>query len=312
MTASSQVPFYSEAELSKLSITARDSIAMIEKLIAGRAAGDVWSAPKASVAVPDDRYIMTTLAAADDPPYLAVKSLLLNPRNPGRGEPLMNSVVTLQDSETGRPLALLDGNWITAVRTAALSAVAARRMARPDAETIAFVGCGVQARSHLQVFSELFPLNKIIACGRGRPNIEALCTLAGEMGLDTVVAGGPDDALGDADIIVSSVTREPGAPTFVDAAHVKAGAFAAITDLARPWHEASLAHFDRIIIDDRGQEAKMKDPMVPSDLISGDVSELVLETVPGRENDTERAAFVFRGFGLGDFALAALAYDKLR
>ena len=312
MTVTSPVPFVSEAELARLSITTHDAVAMIEKLIAGRASGDVWTAPKAAVAVPDTRYIMTTLAAADDPPYLAVKSLLLNPRNPDRGEPLMNSIVTLQDSETGRPLAVLDGNWITAVRTAALSAVAARRMARPDSKTIAFVGCGVQARSHLQAFSDLFPIARIIAYGRGRANIDALCALATELGIGATVADGLATALGEADIVVSSITREPGAAPFVDAASLRPGAFAAITDLARPWLQSSLAAFDRIIIDDRAQEAQMKDRMVPANLISGDVSELVLETVPARANDTERNAFVFRGFGLGDFALAALAYERLQ
>ena len=251
MTATSPVPFVSEAELARLPITTGDAVAMIEKLIAGRAAGHVWTAPKAAVAVPDARYIMTTLAAADDPPYLAVKSLLLNPRNPDRGEPLMNSVVTLQDSGTGRPLAVLDGNWITAVRTAALSVMAAKRMALPIAETITFVGCGVQARSHLRGFAELFPIKRIIAYGRGQANIDALCVLATELGIEAIVEERLETALGEADIVVSSITREPGAPPFVDAAAVRPGAFAAITDLARPWIGSSLAQFDRIIIDDR-------------------------------------------------------------
>ena len=218
MTAAAQVPYFSEAELSKLSISTRDAIAMIEKLIAGRAAGQVWTAPKASVAVPDGRYIMTTLAAADDPPYLAVKSLLLNPCNPAHGEPLMNSVITLQDSESGRPLALLDGNWITAVRTAALSVMAARRMARPNSESVAFVGCGVQARSHLRALSEVFPIKRVAAYGRGQPNIDALCALASELGIKAVAERSLEAALSEADIIVSSITRKPGAEPFVDAA----------------------------------------------------------------------------------------------
>src|SRR5262245_65826622 len=91
---------------------------------------------------------MATLAMADDPPYMAVKSLLLNPRNPERGLPSINSLVTLLDGNTGVPLAVMDGNWITAVRTAGVSAVAAKRLARPDSSIAAFVGCGVQARTH--------------------------------------------------------------------------------------------------------------------------------------------------------------------
>ncbi len=75
---------------------------------------------------PDVRYMMATLAAADDPPVLAVKSLLLNPRNSGQGLKPINVLVTLLDSETGLPLAVIDGNWVTAMRTTALSAVAAK------------------------------------------------------------------------------------------------------------------------------------------------------------------------------------------
>jgi hypothetical protein len=65
--------------------------------------------------------------------------------------PSINSLVVLQDGDTGLPLAVIDGNWITAVRTAGLSAVAAQRFANPQASAIAFIGCGVQAQSHLHV-----------------------------------------------------------------------------------------------------------------------------------------------------------------
>ena len=283
---------------------------MIARLIRGRAENTVWSAPKASLPVPDGRYIMATVAAANDPPFLAVKSLLLNPRNPGQGQPLMNSIITLQDSETGVPVAVLDGNWVTAVRTAALSALAARFMARPDSESIAFVGSGVQAQSHLTVFNDLYPLKTVHIFGRGRANIDALCARAEHLGLTCHVADTPRDAISTADIIVSSVTREPGAAPFVEAAWIKTGAFAALTDLARPWHGAGLADLDRIIIDDRAQEAQIKDPMVSDDVVSGDLAELVLGTVPGRKSDNERTAFIFRGYALGDFALAALAYQR--
>lgn len=310
MSPPAAIPFLSEEDLAALHITARDAVALIERLIRGRAAPTVWSAPKASIAVPDDRFVMSTLAIADDPPYVAVKSLLLNPRNPARGQPLMNSIVTLQDSETGLPCAVLDGNWVTAVRTAALSAVAARHMARTDARTIAFVGCGLQARSHLGAFAEFFPLERIKAFGRGRANIDALCEAAADRGLAAEVATNIEDALAEADLVVSSITRKPGLEPFVDATHLRPGAFAAVTDLAAPWRPASLTAFDRIVIDDLAQEAVMKDKLVSPELVTGDLAGLVLDEIPGRRGDDERTAFICRGYALGDFALAALAYDK--
>jgi hypothetical protein len=57
--------------------------------------------------------------------------------------------MTFLDSETGLPLALIDGNWVTEKRTAGLSAVAAKRLARNDSVSAGFIGCGVQARGHL-------------------------------------------------------------------------------------------------------------------------------------------------------------------
>jgi len=100
--------------------------------------------------------MMAALAAADDPPYLAVKTVIMNPRNSTRNLPQINGLVTMLDSDTGLPVAILDGNWITAVRTAGLSAVAAKHMARSDSSTVAFIGCGVQAKSHLRAFAEMF------------------------------------------------------------------------------------------------------------------------------------------------------------
>lgn len=306
------IPYLSEQVLSSLNLSFGEIADEIEKTIRARANSKVWSAPKASFTTPDGRYVMSTMAVADDPPYLATKSLLLNPRNPEQGHPLMNSVVTLQDSETGIPLALLEGNWITARRTAALSTIAARRMASPDARVIAFIGCGVQARNHLAAFCEFLPIETVVAFGRGQTNIDALHDTANELGLGYAVAATPDEALKDADLIVSAITRIPGRDPFVDASSAKPGAFAALTDLADPWVTDSLSIFDRIIIDDVAQEAVMKDKLAPSDLVHGDIGGLVQNEIAGQSSVNDRTAFIFRGYAPADFALATLAFNQYR
>src|SRR5437867_227157 len=136
---SETLPFLSGKALERFSISTKEIIDSVEQVILGQRRGKVWSAPKAVVTPGDERYIMATLAVADDPPAVATKSLVLNPRNPERGLAAINSVVTLLDSETGLPLAVIDGNWVTAWRTAGLSAVAAKRMARPESTVIAFI-----------------------------------------------------------------------------------------------------------------------------------------------------------------------------
>lgn len=310
MTNAESIPYLSETALAGLGISTDDVIESIERTIADGAQSKVWAAPKAVVLPPDGRYMMAALAAADDPALLAVKTVVLNPRNPERGLPQINGLVTLLDSETGLPAAILDGNWITAVRTAGLSAAAAKRMARPESAIAAFVGCGVQARSHLQAFKDLFPLSGIRLFGRGQANIDALGQMAGKMGLEAVVCATGEETIKEADLIVSSVTFSAGLEPFLDARWLCPGSFAAVTDLAAPWDKKSFGALDRVVIDDLEQEAAMPTKLVPLDDVTGDLSGLVLGKVEGRQQDEERTAFVFRGHALGDLALAGLAYRK--
>jgi len=309
---SASLPYLSQPFHERLSITTDQIIDSIEQLIVGQRGGQVWCAPKVVVLPGDERYIMATLAVADEPRVVATKSLVLNPRNPKRGLAAINSLVTLLDSETGLPLAVVDGNWVTARRTAGLSAVAAKRLARPDSASVAFIGCGVQARSHLDAFCDLFPLREIRAFGRGTANRDALCRAAEARGLTAAASVTAREAIADVDLVVTSITLLPNLEPFLDARWLKAGAFATMTDLATPWLPEGMAAFECIVIDDLEQEAKMSKPMVAPALVTGDLSGLVCGDLPGRKSAQVLTAFVFRGLALGDLALAGLAYRRAK
>jgi ornithine cyclodeaminase/alanine dehydrogenase len=304
------LPYLSQAFLEQLSITTEEIIDSIEHLILAQRRGQVWCAPKAVALPGDERYIMATLAVADEPGIVATKSLVLNPRNPGRGLAAINSLVTLLDSETGLPLAVVDGNWVTARRTAGLSAVAAKRLAWPDSAIAAFIGCGVEARSHLEAFHDIFPLREIRAFGRGAANRDALCGAAETRGLRAIASESAREAIEGADLVVTTVTLSPKIAPFLDARWLKVGAFAAVTDLALPWLPEGMTGFERIVIDDLEQEAKMAKPMVAPALVAGDLAALVSGELPGRRSTRERTAFVFRGVAVGDLAVAGLAYRR--
>ena len=306
------VPYLSRSVLERLAITTHEAVDSIEQLILGQRRGQVWCAPKVVVLPGDDRYIMATLAVADEPRVVATKSLVLNPRNRDRGISVINSLVTLLDSETGLPLAIVEGNWVTARRTAGLSAIAAKRLARSDSASIAFIGCGVEARSHLDAFCDLFPVREIRAFGRGTENRDALCRIAEARGLTAIASKTAQEAVEGADLIVTSVTLVPNLAPFLDARWLKPGAFLTSTDLALPWVAEGMGAFQRIVIDDLEQEAKMSKPMVPSALVVGDLSGLVSGEIAGRAGAEERTAFVFRGLAVGDLALAALAYRRAK
>jgi len=310
MNTAQDIPYLSEETLAGLGIAIGDVIDSIEALIRGSAQDTVWSAPKAVILPSDGRYMMAALAAMDDPSLLAVKTVVLNPRNSDKGLPQINGLVTMLDSDTGLPLAILDGNWITAVRTAGLSAVAAKHMARKDAAVCAFVGCGVQARSHLSAFAQLYPLEKIQAFGRGRANIDRLCAVADELGLSSEVCASGEEAVEGADLVVTSVTYSAQLEPFMDANWLAPGCFAAITDLGAPWHRDSFSAFDQLAIDDLEQEAALPNKLAAPEHVTGDLSGLVLGKFKGRHRPTDRTGFIFRGHALGDLALSALAFQK--
>lgn len=310
MTIGNHIPHISEADLLGFNIKAQDIIKIVEHLIRGSQSNTVWSAPKAVINPPDGRYIMATLAVMDDPPLVATKSLVLNEENLDAGLPQINSLVTLLHGVTGIPLATIDGNWITAVRTAGLSAVAAKYMANKDASTIGFVGTGVQARSHLKIYKDMFPLKRVRIFGRGQKNIDILCGEAQELGLTAEVADTAQNAVQDVDLVVTSVTHTGVTGPFLDASWLSSGCFLSSVDLGLPWEKDSFSVLDNLIIDDLAQEAALPNKLANPDDVDGDLSGLISGQATGRSGANDRTAFVFRGHALGDLALSALGYQK--
>ena len=300
--------YLSDTALAELGISPGDIADAIEAALLAKAEGRLHASPKSAILPGGGRYMMSTLAVGDDG-FIVVKQVSVCPGNADRELPTINGAIMVLDAETGLLRAVLGANWITAVRTAALSAVAARRLADPASETVAFVGTGVQARSHLMAFADMYPLKRIRIVGRGQANIDRLLRSAREMELEAEVSESAEDALRGADLVVTSVTLDYSLEPFLDAGWLKPGAFAAITDLCIPWHASSLGAFGTVIVDDRTQEAESDRPMLPYEQIAGDLTELVAGTAPPREF-ARPAAFAFRGIALGDYAAAVLAVRR--
>lgn len=299
-----------DSVLGTLGIGTADIVGAIEAAVAGQAANAVWTAPKAALMPGDGRYMMTTLSVADEPGVTVVKSVMVSPDNPSRGLPGINGAILVTDARTGLLRAVVGANWVTAVRTAGLSAVAATRLADPASRSIAFVGCGVQALSHLDAFCDIFPIAEIRAVGRGRANAERLCDAARAKGLSATVETDARAALETADIVVSSITLDYTIAPFLDARWLKPGAFAAITDLAIPWHPEGMPAFGTVVIDDREQEAASPKPMIAPDLISADLTDIATGRIAVAHDPSRPSAFVFRGIAIGDLAVTALALER--
>ncbi len=171
-----------DEDLEGLGIQPPEVAVAIESALTTKADGKFHTSLKTAILPGDDRYVMFTLAVGDDG-FIVTKQVTVCPNNPARGLPATNGAIVFMDEQTGLLRAVLGANWISAVKTTALSMVAARRLADPGAETIAFVGACVQAHSHSVAFSELFPLKRIRVFGRGKANVDKLFGYSRNMGL---------------------------------------------------------------------------------------------------------------------------------
>jgi ornithine cyclodeaminase/alanine dehydrogenase-like protein (mu-crystallin family) len=152
----------------------------------------------------------------------SVKLVTVMPNNPARGLPTVQATVVWYDAATGRPLALIDGETLTAMRTGAASGVATRLLARPDASTLAVLGAGAQAEWQLRAVLAARPIRRALVHARSSEGRDAFAArMTEEMGIEVLATADAESAVRAADVVCCATTSS--APVF-DAAWVRPGA----------------------------------------------------------------------------------------
>ena len=275
-------------------------------------AGRATTKAKLTLAVGPGHAFQSMCAAWPEQGLAANKWLGMANVAAGSGLPAIHALIMLNDHATGQLRAIMDGNVLTAVRTAAMSAAAAQSMARADSRAIGFIGCGLQARAHLAAFRALLPgLAELHAFSRTRRSAEAL--VASADGLRGTVHDDAEAAIRASDVVVTSVPQEAGSAPFLDPGWLRPGAFVASVDVGRSWLPAGLRALDVLAVDDHGQQHDSP-PIAPGlgPSFDADLGELAAGARPGRGSPADRTMFISRGFGLADLAVAALVYATAR
>ncbi len=260
-------------------------------------------------------HVFQAMAAADaDAGVGGIKWLGMAPADRQKGGPTIHAVILVNDRETGALSAILDGNAITGLRTAAMSAAAASFLARPDSHSIGFVGAGLQARTHLEAMRALFPsLTRATCYSRTIRSAEAFAALARDTGLDARAASEPAEAIRDHDIVVTTVPMAAGFEPFLDPAWIAPGAFVAAVDVGRSWLPKTLHTLDIKATDNHTQSAEnapISEHLGPFGSYDCDLADLCAGARPGRRRADERALFLFRGLAPADIAVAAKVLEK--
>jgi ornithine cyclodeaminase/alanine dehydrogenase-like protein (mu-crystallin family) len=158
------------------------------------------------------------LMPAETGTAVGVKLGTVAPGNAERGLPRIQALYVLVDRETLTPVALMDGTALTTLRTPAVSAVAVRHLAAPDARRLVVLGSGPQAWGHVQTLRAVRPVDSVTVVGRNQARAEDLVERIRESGLDAAV--GDAGTVAEADIVVCATTA--GEPLF-DSALLKPG-----------------------------------------------------------------------------------------
>lgn len=241
--------------------------------------------------------------------FAALKWFGYFPGNDQRGLRDFIPLIMLNETRSGQPVAIMDGTWISEVRTAAITAVAAERLARPTASRVGFVACGAQARSHFEMLQDRFDLKQVRAWSRRRATAEAFAAWVRSKGCEAIATDEPRDAVSEVDIVVSSVPHVSLKESFLDARWLAPGAFVSMVDLGWSWHRESLASLDFVVTDDFDQGGGASGLNFDGPF-AADLPGLSLDTAVRSRKPEDRAALIFSGTGLADVAVARLIYER--
>lgn len=241
------------------------------------------------------------------------------PANKAKGLPYIAGLMIMNDPETGMPIAIMDCEWITAMRTGGVSGICARHMARQDSEVVGVLGCGVQGRTNLEAVLVARPgIKRVYAYDHRLSNSERYAKSQSEKyGIECIAVATHEEAVRESDIIITAgpITHTPD--RIIEAAWIKPGALLVPVDYDCMFKAGAIESVTRrCFTDDSAQYRHFKGmgyfPHSPEDL--PEVCAVIGKTLEGRTDESDILASYNIGMALDDMPIAARiissAHDK--
>lgn len=287
-------------------LTMPECIAVMEEALAALARGDVHNPLRQAIRAPGAPGLLGLMPAwrSGETPFYALKEVCVFPENPKRGLDTHLGAVILHSGETGEPLAIANAAAITAIRTAAVSAVATKLLAREDASVLAVLGGGAQAKAHLQAIPLVRNIREIRQFSRSGGNV-----------------GSAEEAVRGADIVVTATNSKvpilrrewlsPGVHinavgSSIAAARELDGATVAAASLFVDRRESTLNEAGDYLF------AVVEGSISGPEHIRAELGEILTGAAPGRTSPDELTLFKSLGLAIEDLASAAFLYEKAR
>ena len=243
------VRWLTRAEVEAVQIAPDRALRLAATALCALANGDAEVPPKFGVHPPGAVHVHAMPAYIRSLDLFGLKWLGEFPANRARGWPTINSLIVLNDAQTGIPLAIMDGNWITALRTAAVTAVALRACSRPGVEIVAMIGTGLEARTHLLMLPAAFPdLTTVRIAGRTRESAERFIAGLGARSKPRLIASDSREAAVRGAPVVVTVTNAT-TTRLLEPEWLDPGVTVAVIDNAGK-ETGLLPSIDRMVVDD--------------------------------------------------------------
>jgi ornithine cyclodeaminase/alanine dehydrogenase-like protein (mu-crystallin family) len=310
----------SEPEVERL-LPMEVCIEVMSEALAALARGEMYQPLRAVARPPDAPGLIGLMPAyrSAAPAAFGLKAVNVMPGNPARGLDAHQGAVLLSDGDTGELRAIVNASAITAIRTAAVSGVATRALAREDARELAILGAGVQARSHLQAMAAVRRFERARIWSRTPANAERLAAEAG-VPFPVEMVESAEDAVRGADVIVTTTSS----PTPIvqrewlgDGAHVNAVGSSIPT--TRELDSETVAAASLFV--DRRESTEnesgdylmaLRDGAIAPGHIRAELGEVLVGAAPGRTSDTELTLFKSLGLAVEDLAAAQYVVERAR
>jgi ornithine cyclodeaminase/alanine dehydrogenase len=235
------------------------------------------------------------------------------PENYRRGLPYIHGLVILNDPDTGIPLSVLDATWITAMRTGAATALAARHLARPDSRSLGIIAAGVQGRSNLAALASVFNLKQVKVYDLNPVAAEDFIReMEPRFDARFEQVTSPEMAVKGMDLVVTSgpILKRPQ-PVIRDS-WLGEGSFCSPVDFDSYFTSSALKSMDKLATDDLAQLEYYRQigyfRNTPTPY--ADLGEIITGQKPGRENPRERTMSINLGLALCDMVTASMIYRQ--
>ncbi|OGO25533.1 MAG: hypothetical protein A2136_02050 [Chloroflexi bacterium RBG_16_54_11] len=310
-----QILYLSQADVAKVNLDMATVINLLEAAFREKGAGKVEMPPKPGIHTMPDAFIHAMPAFIPSLRSAGIKWVSGYPENYKRKLPYITGLLILNDVETGIPYSVMDCAWITAYRTGAASALAAKYLARPESKTAGVLACGVQGRTNLEALKVLFPIKRVYAYDiLPEAQERYVAEMSSKLGLEVIGVREPKQAVVESDLVVTSgpILKHPD-PT-IKKDWLQPGAFGSAVDFDSYWNSDALFQMDRISTDDHAQFHYYKSSgyfqTTPEPY--ADLGEIVAGRKPGRQSPTERTLAINLGLAMDDMAVAPEIFRRAK